>query len=99
MSKTIDNFLKYAKIDTQSDETTGTTPSTEKQHALAKLLVQQLEEMGAQEITYDKEHCYVYASVPASQGCEEAAVLGFIAHMDLSGSDGHKCETSDCREL
>ena len=84
MSKTIENFLQYAKIDTQSDETTGTTPSTDKQHALAQLLVQQLEEMGAQEITYDKEHCYVYASVPASQGCEEAAVLGFIAHMDTS---------------
>lgn len=84
MSKTIENFLQYAKIDTQSDETTGTTPSTEKQHHLAALLVRQLEEMGAQEITYDRERCYVYASIPASAGCEEAAVLGFIAHMDTS---------------
>ena len=40
--------------------------------------------MGADEITYDKEHCYVYASVPASAGCENAPVLGFIAHMDTS---------------
>ncbi len=84
MSKTIENFLNYVKIDTQSDETTGTTPSTEKQHELARLLVRQLKEMGAGEITYDEENCYVYASVPASEGCEEAAVLGFIAHMDTS---------------
>lgn len=84
MSKTMENFLRYVKIDTQSDETTGTTPSTEKQHNLAGLLVQQLEEMGAEEITYDRENCYVYASVPASEGCEGAAVLGFIAHMDTS---------------
>lgn len=84
MTKTIENFLEYVAIDTQSDETTKTTPSTAKQHELAQLLVRRLEEMGAQEITYDKEHCYVYASVPASEGCGDAAVLGFIAHMDTS---------------
>lgn len=84
MSRTIENFLQYARIDTQSDETTGTTPSTKKQHNLAALLVGQLEALGAQEITYDRERCYVYASVPASAGCEESAVLGFIAHMDTS---------------
>ena len=84
MSKTIDYFLQYARIDTQSDETTGTSPSTAKQHDLAKLLVQQLEDIGATEITYNREHCYVYATVPASEGCEDAPVLGLIAHMDTS---------------
>lgn len=84
MSKTIENFLRYAKIDTQSSETTGTTPSTRKQHVLAKLLVEELKAVGASEITYDEEHCYVYASIPATSGCEDAAVLGFIAHMDTS---------------
>ena len=86
MSKfnTIDLFLQYVKIDTRSDENTGATPSTSKQHQLAELLVRQLEEMGAEEITYDREHCYVYASIPASEGCEKAPVLGFIAHMDTS---------------
>lgn len=84
LSKTIENFLEYVTIDTQSDETTGTTPSTAKQHDLAQLLERQLQEMGAEEITYDREHCYLYASVPASEGCEEAPVLGFIAHMDTS---------------
>lgn len=84
MSKTIEKFLKYVKVDTRSDETSGTSPSTEKQHDLAALLARELETMGASEITYDREHCYVYASVPASPGCEEAAVLGYIAHMDTS---------------
>ncbi len=84
MSKTIENFLQYVRIDTQSDAATGTSPSTAKQHDLAGLLVEQLEAMGATEITYDKEHCYVYASIPASEGCEDAPVLGYIAHMDTS---------------
>lgn len=84
MSKVIDLFLEYVKLDTQSAEESHTTPSTLKQHALAKLLVRQLTDMGASEITYDEAHCYVYASIPAAEGCEEAPVLGFIAHMDTS---------------
>lgn len=80
----IERFLEYVALDTQSDEETATTPSTAKQHELARLLVKQLEEMGACEITYDKERCYVYASVPATAGYENKPVLGFIAHMDTS---------------
>ncbi len=91
MSNTIERFLRYVKVDTRSDETSTTTPSTQKQHELAGMLATELEAMGAEEITYDKEHCYVYASVPAAKGCENGAVLGFIAHMDtspaVSGSD------------
>lgn len=84
MKKVIENFLTYVEIDTQSSEENLETPSTQKQHNLAELLVRQLTEMGAEEITYDKEHCYVYASVPASKGCENAPVIGFIAHMDTA---------------
>lgn len=84
MSKVIDRLLEYVKIDTQSDGASKTTPSSQKQHHLAKLLTKELEEMGAQEITYDEEHCYVYATVPASEGCENAPVLGFISHMDTA---------------
>ncbi len=84
MSKVIEKFLSYVKIDTQSDENSTACPTTAKQHNLAKLLVKELEEMGAEEITYDKEHCYVYATVPATDGCEDRPVLGFIAHMDTA---------------
>lgn len=86
MTKTIENFLRYVQIDTQSDASAGTSPSTEKQHDLARVLAEQLESMGAEEITYDKAHCYVYASIPASRGCESCPVLGLIAHMDTSGA-------------
>lgn len=84
MEKVIENFLAYVKVDTESSEESATTPSTAKQHDLAKLLVEQLQKMGAEEIAYDKEHCYVYASVPAVSGCEDVPVIGFIAHMDTS---------------
>lgn len=84
MERVIENFLEYVTIDTQSLEESSSTPSTAKQHDLAAVLERQLKAMGAEEITYDKEHCYVYATVPASAGCEQAPVLGFIAHMDTS---------------
>lgn len=84
MEYVIDRFMRYIQIDTCSDEESTSHPSTLKQHDLAKLLVSELETMGAQEITYDREHCYVYATVPASTGCEDKPVVGFIAHMDTS---------------
>lgn len=84
MEKVIENFLKYIAIDTESTDESTSTPSTMKQHDLASLLEKQLQEMGAEEITYDKEHGYIYASVPATGGCEDEPVIGFIAHMDTS---------------
>lgn len=84
MNNVIERFMRYVQIDTCSDEESATHPSTQKQHDLARLLVQELEAMGACEITYDREHCYVYATVPASAGCEDRPVVGFIAHMDTS---------------
>lgn len=84
MERVIERFLEYVKIDTESSEDGASTPSTAKQHDLAGLLAGQLQEIGAEEIVYDKERCYVYASVPASAGCEDAPVIGFIAHMDTS---------------
>ena len=84
MTKTIENFLQYVRIDTQSDDFCENTPSTENQHVLAGLLADQLTGMGAEDVVYDRDHCYVYAAVPASEGCENAPVLGFIAHMDTA---------------
>lgn len=85
MTDVIERFLEYVRLDTQSDEHTGTQPSTAKQHDLAKLLYDQLCAMGIKKVTYDKEHCYVYASIPASAGMEgKGKKLGFIAHMDTA---------------
>lgn len=80
----MDRFLTYVQIDTQSDEDAKEQPTTAKQRNLAELLVKELEELGAQ-TDYDKEHCYVYASI-SSQGSDFAAMppLGFISHLDTS---------------
>lgn len=84
MTDTIERFLRYVKIDTQSMDDCDMIPSTEKQHNLAKLLASELNEMGASDIYYDENHCYVYATIPASTGYEHAKTLGFIAHLDTS---------------
>ena len=80
----VERFLRYVQFDTQSDENANASPSTAKQHELAKALAAELKEMGAKEVTYDKKHCYVYATIPATKGFETAPTLGFIAHMDTS---------------
>lgn len=81
----IEKFLRYVKIDTQSDDTTGTSPSTMKQHDLAKLLVSELKEIGASDIIYDEAHCYVYATIPSNiNDGKDRPAIGFISHMDTS---------------
>lgn len=78
----LDRFLKYVKIDTESDETSTTFPSTMKQKDLAKILADELEQIGAKDVHTD-ENGYVYAVIPKT--CEtKAKTLGFIAHMDTS---------------
>ncbi len=80
----IEKFLRYVKVDTQSDDTTGTSPSTMKQHDLAKMLKAELEAMGADDVYYDEEHCYVYAAIPGNSGNNQSPAIGFISHMDTS---------------
>lgn len=65
MSKVVDNFLKYIAFDTQSAEDAASVPSTEKQFALAKLLVEQLKALGVKDVSMS-EHCYVYGTIPAT---------------------------------
>ena len=81
----IEKFFRYVKVDTQSDDTTGTSPSTMKQHDLAKLLTDELTAIGASDVFYDKEHCYVYASIPSNiDDGKDRPAIGFISHMDTS---------------
>ena len=83
MTQTIERFLRYVRIDTQSEEGHSSTPSTAKQFDLARLLAEELEELGAKDVFLDEELCYVYAKIPANTetSCPK---LGFIAHMDTS---------------
>ncbi len=84
MSKLLNRFLRYVKIDTQSEEGVADRfPSTEKQLDLARLLAGELEELGLQEIDMDA-HGYVSATLPAGKGNETVPVIGFFAHLDTS---------------
>ena len=80
--KVLDKFIRYAKIDTQSDPKSKTIPSTEKQFDLAKLLVKELKEMGIKDVELTDE-CYVYATIPSNVDGNVPAV-GFVCHMDTS---------------
>ena len=80
---TKERFLRYVAIDTGSSETSGTHPSSEKQWTLARLLVQELKDMGASEVRLS-DTCYVYASIPANAQGQPA--IGLIAHMDTASA-------------
>ena len=79
--RAFERLIKYAAVHTASSENGDSTPSTDRQFAFARMLEKELKELGAQDVFVD-EHCYVYASVPASEGCESAPCVGFIAHLD-----------------
>ena len=79
----LDRFKQYVQIDTQSDASSPTVPSTAKQKNLGQLLVQQLLEMGVEDAHMDDKG-YVYATVPASAGAEDKPAVCFCAHMDTS---------------
>jgi len=78
----IDRFLKYVKIDTQSNQNSDSCPSTKKQFDLANILVNELKEMGAKDISLD-ENCYLMATIP-SNTTKKTPTIGFIAHLDTS---------------
>lgn len=78
----IDRFLKYVTFDTQSDESTGTTPSTAKQMVFAKYLKEELQKLGLEDISLD-DNGYLFATLPSNTD-RDVPVIGFIAHMDTS---------------
>ncbi|MBR4635782.1 MAG: peptidase T [Clostridia bacterium] len=79
--KTYERFLNYVKVHTASSDVSETVPTTARQFDLARMLVDELHTIGAENARVD-DMCYVYASLPATPGCENAPALGFIAHMD-----------------
>lgn len=77
-----DRFLKYVKIDTQSDPNSPTCPSTEKQKNLGKILVEELLAIGIVDAEMD-ENGYVYATLPSNTD-KKIPVICFCSHMDTS---------------
>lgn len=78
----VDRFIKYVKIDTQSNEDSTTFPSDPKQLELSKLLVDELKEIGLSDV-YLNEYGYVLATLPSNTD-KNVPVIGFIAHVDTS---------------
>ena len=78
-----DRFLKYVAYDTQSDETSESFPSTAKQLTLLKALAEELKSIGLVEVEMDSNG-YVFGTLPATAGAENAPTIGFIAHVDTS---------------
>ncbi len=78
----LERFLRYVKIDTQSDPNSKTIPSTEKQKNLGKLLVKELKAMGITDAKLDK-YGYVYGTIPATTK-KQVPVICFCSHMDTS---------------
>lgn len=78
----LQRFLRYVSIDTQSDDTATTYPSTEKQRDLGRLLIEELKELGLKDVTVD-EFGYIMATLPSNVS-HKVPVIGFLAHMDTS---------------
>jgi len=82
MQNIIDRFLSYVTIDTESDASSPTTPSTKKQLVLANLLAEELNNIGLSEVTID-EKGYVMGTLPSNVDYE-VPVIGFVSHYDTS---------------
>ena len=80
--KILNRFLSYVKIDTESDPNSTTTPSTEKQWTLARLLAEELKRIGLVDVSID-EHAYVMGTLP-SNVAHDVPAIGFISHFDTS---------------
>ena len=80
--KLIERLIRYAKIDTQSDFASSTTPSTQKQFDLLHVLKDELSDIGLSDITLD-ENGYLFATLPANTE-KSVPTLGFLAHVDTT---------------
>ncbi len=83
MKTPLERFLKYCAIETTSSEESSVTPSTPTQFNLARVLVDELKELGLSDAQVD-EHCYVTATLPTNIADRKVPTIGLIAHLDTS---------------
>ncbi len=82
MSDVLERFMRYVQVDSQSDEANeAQTPSTPRQHEMARVLGEELAAIGCVDVAVD-EHAYVTATLPASAGAEKAPALMLCSHID-----------------
>lgn len=84
MSDVLERFLRYVQVDSQSDpDNEQETPSTPRQHQMARVLGDDLSALGCEDVRVD-DHAYVTATLPASAGAEGAPALMLCAHIDTA---------------
>lgn len=84
MDTVVSRLIRYAKIYSESDYYGQPgTPSAQREFDMANLLVEELHGLGVENAFVD-DKCYVYASIPATPGCEQLPAIGLIAHMDTT---------------
>ena len=81
--ETQERLIRYAKINTRSDEASTTVPSTVCQLDLLHLLVDELKAIGLQEVEFNPENAFVTATLPATSD-KPVPTIGFIAHVDTA---------------
>jgi len=81
--KAYERLLKYVEVYTTSDENSDTHPTTIRQFDLANMLVEEMKELGIQDVKLD-DKCYVYGHIPATKGYEDKPSIGLIAHVDTA---------------
>ncbi|NMA87379.1 MAG: peptidase T [Tissierellia bacterium] len=89
MDKIVERFVKYIGVDTKSNEDSDTCPSTKGQLELGKILVEELKELGLEDIKQDKDG-YIYATLKSNIG-KKVPTIGFISHLDTSPDLDGKC--------
>jgi tripeptide aminopeptidase len=82
MQKIIDRFISYVTIDTQSDPNSDSTPSTKKQWVLANKLVEELKQIGLEDVSID-DNSYIMATLPSNID-KKVPTVGFISHFDTT---------------
>lgn len=83
METMLERFIRYTKINTRSNEESTTVPSTESQVAFAKMLAEDLERIGMQNVMINPRNGFVTAALPANTD-KKVPAIGFIAHMDTA---------------
>ncbi|MGB8342242.1 MAG: hypothetical protein WCE51_11685 [Chthoniobacterales bacterium] len=85
----LSRFLRYVRIDTQSDENSNSFPSTPGQLVLLEMLKRELSELGAADVQMTK-HGYVIASIPANTRKSCVPTVAFLAHVDTAPNSSGK---------
>lgn len=81
MKKPYERLIEYCRVNTMSDDTAPSSPTTKVQFDLARRLEQELTALGVQDVVL-QDSCVLYGKIPATPGQESAPAIGFIAHLD-----------------